>query len=177
MSARCCCRRVCRRRRCHSEERQKPQPPLLLKKVSQYTSNLYRNTPPNLYWSTFGAPYTLRRGNTASTPPICIAVRPPFVLFVLQYASHLYCSTFAKNLGGCGHRDVPQDSLNSTLDSRASLESISTGVWCVLGFGAGCEIALEPSGLQKKKEKILEKGTFIFCAKPWYAPIPGSKEI
>ena len=29
----------------------------------------------------------------------------------------------------------------------------------------------------RKKEKILEKGTFIFCAKLWYAPNPGSKEI
>ena len=29
----------------------------------------------------------------------------------------------------------------------------------------------------RKKEKILEKGTFIFCAKPWYAPNPRSKEL
>ena len=29
----------------------------------------------------------------------------------------------------------------------------------------------------RKKEKILKKGTFIFCAKLWYAPNPGSKEI
>ena len=29
----------------------------------------------------------------------------------------------------------------------------------------------------RNKQKILEKGTFIFCAKPWYAPNPGSKEI
>ena len=29
----------------------------------------------------------------------------------------------------------------------------------------------------RKKEKILETGTFIFCAKPWYAPNPGSKNI
>ena len=29
----------------------------------------------------------------------------------------------------------------------------------------------------RKKEKILKKGTFIFCAKPWYAPNPGSNEI
>ena len=27
----------------------------------------------------------------------------------------------------------------------------------------------------RKKEKIQEKGTSIFCAKPWYAPNPGSK--
>ena len=26
---------------------------------------------------------------------------------------------------------------------------LSTGVWCVLGFGAGFEIALKPSKLQK----------------------------
>ena len=29
----------------------------------------------------------------------------------------------------------------------------------------------------RKKEKFLEKATFIFCARPWYAPNPGSKEI
>ena len=29
----------------------------------------------------------------------------------------------------------------------------------------------------RKKESILEKGASIFCAKPWYAPNPGSKEI
>ena len=36
-----------------------------------------------------------------------------------------------------------------------------------------------PSNLQncRKKENIMEKGTFIFCAKLWYAPNPGSKEI
>ena len=33
--------------------------------------------------------------STVSTPPICIAVRPPFVL---QYASQLYRSTFGKVL-------------------------------------------------------------------------------
>ena len=56
-------------------------------------------------------------------------------------------------------------------------ESVSTGVWCVPGFGAGFEIALEPSKLQKEGEKTLEKDTFIFCAKLWYAANPGSKEI
>ena len=53
---------------------------------------------------------------------------------------------------------------------------ISTGVWCVPGFGAGFEIALKASKLQKEGEN-LGKGTFIFCAKLWYAPNPGSKEI
>ena len=48
--------------------------------------------------------------------------------------------------------------------------------WCVPGFGAGFDIALEPSKLQKQG-KIPQKGTFIFCAKLWYAPSPGSKEI
>ena len=58
-------------------------------------------------------------------------------------------------------------------------ESVSTGVWCVPGFGAGFEIALQPSKLQKEGENV-EKGTFIFCAKIWCAPNPGStmtKEI
>ena len=29
----------------------------------------------------------------------------------------------------------------------------------------------------RNKQGILEKGTFIFCAKSWYAPNPGSKDI
>ena len=61
--------------------------------VLQYASNLY--------CSGFGAPTTLRKGNTVSTPLICIAVRLPICIairlpFVLQYASHLYRSTFGK---------------------------------------------------------------------------------
>ena len=43
----------------------------------------------------FWCPYALRKGNLVSIPPICIAVRPPFVL---QYASHSYRSTFGKIL-------------------------------------------------------------------------------
>ena len=31
-------------------------------------------------------------------------------------------------------------------------EGVSTGVWCVPGFGAGFEFALEPSKLQKEGE-------------------------
>ena len=31
-------------------------------------------------------------------------------------------------------------------------ESVSTGVWCVPGFGAGFGFALEPSKLQKEGE-------------------------
>ena len=71
-----------------SEEFQKPQPLLVSKKVRQYTSNLY-----------------------GSRPPICI-VGPSWLLsleergsptvhlpFVLQYASHLYRSSFEKILG------------------------------------------------------------------------------
>ena len=62
----------------NSEECQKPQPPLVLKEVSQYTSNLY-----------------------CRTPPLCVAVRIQFVLQCLwcpyalrkgkycQYSSHL----------------------------------------------------------------------------------------
>ena len=77
-----------------------------------YFSKKYRNTPPIciairlpfvLQW--FGCPYAVRKGKYCqysshlyrSTPPICIAIRLPFVS---QY--------FWENLGGCGHRDVPQ---------------------------------------------------------------------
>ena len=62
--------------------------------MSQYTSNLYRNTP-SICIGVLWCPYALRKGNAASTPPSCIAVRPPYVL---QYASHLYRSTFGKIL-------------------------------------------------------------------------------
>ena len=52
-------------------------------------------------------------------------------------------------------------------------EGVSTGVWCVPGFGAGFEIALEASKLQKEGENP-EKGHFYFlrqtlvCTKPWF---------
>ena len=67
---------------------------------------------PNLYCTAFGATEFPGKGNSSVLPP-----------FVLQYASHLYRSTspiciairlpfvsqyFWENLGGCGHRDVPQ---------------------------------------------------------------------
>ena len=70
-----------------SEECQKPQPPLLLKNVSQYTPPIgIAIHASNLYCSAFGAPRLLRKGNYCqysshlyrSTPPICIAVRLPF---------------------------------------------------------------------------------------------------
>ena len=40
-------------------------------------------------------------------------------------------------------------------------ESVSTGVWCVPGFGAGFETALDPSKLQKEGENP-GKGHFSF---------------
>ena len=43
-------------------------------------------------------------------------------------------------------------------------------------FGAGFEIALEPSKLQKEGENP-GKGHLIVCAKLSYALTPGSKEI
>ena len=87
-----------------SEECRKPQPPLLLKKVSQYTSHLYCNTPP-ICTSALLVPLCSEEREYCqysshlyrSTPPICIAIRLPFVS---QY--------FWENLGGCGHRNVPQ---------------------------------------------------------------------
>ena len=87
-----------------SEECQKPQPPLLLRKVSQCTSNLYYNTPPICFAVLPVRLRSLRKGKYCqysshlyrSTPPICIEIRLPFVP---QY--------FWENLGCCGHRDVP----------------------------------------------------------------------
>ena len=57
--------------------------------------------------------------------------------------------------------------------SAKNSESVSTGVWCVPGFGAGFEIALERSKLQKEGENP-GKGHFYFlrqtlvCTKPWF---------
>ena len=65
-----------------SEECRKPQPPLLLKKVSQYTSNLYCNTPP-ICIAVLLVPLLSEEREIPS-------VRLPFVS---QYASHLYCNT------------------------------------------------------------------------------------
>ena len=63
-----------------SEECQKPL--LLLKKVLQYTSNLYCNTPP-IYIAVLSVPLsTLERENTSILLP-----------FVSQCASHLYRNT------------------------------------------------------------------------------------
>ena len=91
------------RRALVSEECQKPQPPLLLKKVSQYASHLYCNTPPICIAGLLVPLGSKEREKCQysshlyrSTPPICIAIRLPFVS---QY--------FWENLGGCGHRDVP----------------------------------------------------------------------
>ena len=77
-----------------------------------YFSKKYRNTTPiciairlQFVSQYLWCPYALRKGKYCqysshlyrSTPPICIAIRLPFVS---QY--------FWGNLGGCGHRDVPQ---------------------------------------------------------------------
>ena len=49
-------------------------------------------------------------------------------------------------------------------------EGVSTGVWCVPGFGAGFEIALEPSVLQKQGDKK-RKRALLFSA-----PNPGMRQ-
>ena len=57
--------------------------------------------------------------------------------------------------------------------TRVASEGVLTGVWCVPGFGAGFEIALEPSKLRKEGENP-GKGHFYFlrqtlvCTKPWF---------
>ena len=88
-----------------------PQPlPLLLEKVSQYTPNLYCNTPP-VCIAVLLVPLRSEEREILSvllpsyashlycnTPPICIAIRLPFV-----------SQCFWENLGGCGHQDVPHN--------------------------------------------------------------------
>ena len=55
-----------------------------------------------------------------------------------------------------------------------SSENVSTRVWCVRGLARVLKTPSNPENC-KKKEKTLD--TFSFCAKLWYAPNPGSKEI
>ena len=74
------------------------------KKNCNYASNLYCNTPP-ICIAVLLVPLGSKEREKCQysshlyrgTPPICIAIRLPFVS---QY--------FWENLGGCGHRDVPQ---------------------------------------------------------------------
>ena len=65
-----------------SEECQKPQPPLLLKKVSQYTSHLYCNTPP-ICTAVLLVPLRSEEREILSV----------LLPFVSQYTSHLYRNT------------------------------------------------------------------------------------
>ena len=108
-----------------------PIPPLLLKKVSKYTSNLYCNYASNLYHSTFCAPTLWGKGNAVSTPPIWIAVRLPFVL---QYRLPFVLQCFWESLGGCGHRDValsgviPRESENRVIRANRPERAIKIGI-------------------------------------------------
>ena len=81
------------------------------KRLLQYTSNLYYNTPP-ICIAMLSVPQLSGKGHTSVLLP-----------FVSQCASHLYRNTppiciavLLGNLGGCGHRDVPHwpRSLNSS---------------------------------------------------------------
>ena len=72
---------------------QEPQPPLLLKKLSQYTSNLYCNALP-ICIAVLRCPYATRKEKYCQYSSQCIAVRLPFVL---QYTSHSYRSSLGKS--------------------------------------------------------------------------------
>ena len=65
-----------------SEECRKPQPPLLLKKVSKIRLPFVLQYASTLYCSAFGATELSGKGNTSVLLP-----------FVSQYAFHLYCNT------------------------------------------------------------------------------------
>ena len=46
-------------------------------------------------------------------------------------------------------------------------KSVSTGLWCVPGFGA--EFCFRPRTLRTaERSKTLKKGTLVFCAKSWF---------
>ena len=65
------------------------------KSIAIHLLHLYRNMPPISIAVLLVPLGSKEKGNTVSTPPICIAVHLPFVL---QYASHSYRSTFEKIL-------------------------------------------------------------------------------
>ena len=57
--------------------------------------------------------------------------------------------------------------------SKSVSERVSTGVWCVPGFGAGFETALKPSKLQKEGENLGKGHLYLLrqtlvCTKPWF---------
>ena len=86
---------------------------------------------------------------------------------------HIYIYIYVSNLlHKLMCRAVQSGSGRAVVQERSS-ESNSTGVWCVPGFGAGFEIALKPSKLQKEGERP-GKGHFYFlrqtlvCTKPWF---------
>ena len=77
-----------------------------LEKVLQYASDLY--------CSIFGVPEPCRKGNSLITPPICIAVRLPFVS---QHAPHLYCHACGEVLIiGVARANDKQYSANATME-------------------------------------------------------------
>ena len=72
----------------------------------------------------------------------------------------------------CGASSLPEGWWLHWVLTRYS-ESVSTGVWCVPGFGAGFEIALEPSELQKEGENPGKRHFYflrqtLVCTKPWF---------
>ena len=84
----------------HGHSSGTPNPYNLSEKYWQYTSNLYRSTPPICNAVPRWLP-SLEDRETRSTPPICTAIRLPFVP---QYTSHLYRRYFEKIPGVGGSR-------------------------------------------------------------------------
>ena len=118
--------------------------------------------------------------------------------FCKELLTTLLVSSFEKGLAGRGGwREeillMPTDSglfpvlfFYATLRRRGTIFAV---FWALLArkafqpeFGAYrglARVLKSPSNPQncRKKEKIMGKGTFIFCSKPWDEPNPGSKEI
>ena len=104
------------------------------RKVSQYTSQFVFQYAPKFVLQYFWCPYTLRKWKSCqysshlyrSTPPICIAIRLPFV------SQH-----FWENLGGCGHQDAPQfESLSSRIVQFGKRVSFCVVLGCLQGAKA-----------------------------------------
>ena len=113
-----------------------PTPTTCLKSTAVHLQ-FVRQYAPHLYRRTFLASKLRRKGNPqyashlyCSTPPICTAVRPPFVR---QY--------FWKNTGGWGHRNV-SDLLFTTKshDEEVAMTVLVVSVFlrCCLN-GVGCK--------------------------------------
>ena len=74
------------------------------------------------------------------------STRKPLNLIKSPIFTNAPCKT------ACLYNAPSMHTVDEILRFQSQSEGVSTGVWCVPGFGAGFEFALEPSKLQKEGE-------------------------